>query len=85
MKCAHCGKSPDTRSCPSCQAETLKEGLYCHRCGVRLDPWVPSSNSTTEGEEDFSQRILCSDGTCIGVINEQGLCKICGKPYAGSP
>ena len=24
---------------------------------------------------------LCSDGTCIGVINEKGFCKVCGKPY----
>jgi hypothetical protein len=29
---------------------------------------------------DFSQRILCSDGKCIGVIDEKGFCKVCGKP-----
>jgi len=29
---------------------------------------------------DFSKRILCSDGACIGVVNEQGICKVCGKP-----
>ena len=32
-------------------------------------------------EIDFSKRVLCSDGTCIGVINEQGVCNECGKPY----
>jgi len=30
---------------------------------------------------DLSNRILCSDGTCIGVINEKGFCRVCGKPY----
>jgi hypothetical protein len=38
-----------------------------------------------EGEVDFSERKLCSDGNCIGVIGEQGVCNICGKPYAGEP
>jgi hypothetical protein len=28
---------------------------------------------------------LCSDGNCIGVVNEKGVCHICGKPYTGEP
>ena len=32
---------------------------------------------------DPSKRILCSDGTCIGVVNQKGFCKVCGKPYIG--
>lgn len=34
-----------------------------------------------EVETDFSQRVPCSDGNCIGIINEQGVCGTCGKPY----
>ena len=34
-----------------------------------------------EVEIDFSQRFPCSDGNFIGVINEQGVCNTCGKPY----
>ncbi len=34
-------------------------------------------NNTT----DFKSRVLCSDGTCIGVIGHDGKCKECGKPY----
>ncbi len=29
---------------------------------------------------DWSERTLCSDGNCIGTINEKGYCCICGKP-----
>jgi tetratricopeptide (TPR) repeat protein len=29
---------------------------------------------------DFSKRIPCSDESCIGIINEKGICNICGKP-----
>jgi len=27
-----------------------------------------------------SERILCSDGNCVGTIHEKGYCSICGKP-----
>jgi hypothetical protein len=36
-------------------------------------------------EAGFSERKLCSDGTCVGVVNEAGVCNICGKPYSGEP
>ncbi len=87
MQCAHCGKPLETRPCPSCQIETLKEALFCHRCGARLEAFVSSPNPSpgAQGEEDLSQRILCRDGTCIGVVNEQGFCKVCGKPYTQAP
>jgi predicted amidophosphoribosyltransferase len=82
MKCSHCGQSLGDRSCPACGAEVLKESLFCHRCGRRLE--AASAPPAGESEEnDFSKRVLCSDGNCIGVVNEQGVCKVCGKPYAG--
>jgi len=80
MKCSHCGQSLGDRSCPACRAELLQESLFCHRCGRSLE--AASSPPAAESEEsDFSKRILCSDGNCIGVVNEQGVCKVCGKPY----
>lgn len=50
-------------------------------------PEVQGAGTTggDEGSIDFANRILCSDGTCIGVIGYDGLCKECGKPYAGEP
>ena len=35
------------------------------------------------GNSDWDQRVLCSDGNCIGVIGSDGRCKECGKPYEG--
>ncbi len=32
---------------------------------------------------DWDNRVLCSDGNCIGVIGSDGNCKECGKPYEG--
>jgi len=82
MKCSHCGQTISTRKCPSCDAFVLEESLFCQRCGLKLERPVPEQSSPEEGEDvDFSKRILCSDGTCIGVINAKGVCKVCGKPY----
>jgi hypothetical protein len=33
---------------------------------------------------EWKQRVLCSDGNCIGVIGSDGHCKECGKEYEGS-
>jgi hypothetical protein len=33
--------------------------------------------------EDWEKRTLCSDGSCIGTIGNDGRCKECGKAYEG--
>ncbi len=81
MKCPHCGQSLGANRCPSCNSEVLPESLFCHRCGASLGSSTAELSSPGEDSIDFSKRILCSDGTCIGVVNEQGICKVCGKPY----
>jgi hypothetical protein len=81
MKCPHCHEDLPCRECPDCHAKTPVEGSFCAFCGSEL----PDSDATVEagnGEFDFSDRVLCSDGMCIGLINEQGVCNECGKPYA---
>jgi hypothetical protein len=35
-------------------------------------------------EEDWENRVLCSDESCIGVIGPDGCCKECGKSYEES-
>lgn len=37
----------------------------------------------TLSNQEWDQRILCSDGNCIGVIGADGRCKECGAPYTG--
>jgi len=34
-------------------------------------------------DDDWENRILCSDESCIGTIGSDGKCKECGKPYEG--
>jgi hypothetical protein len=81
MKCPHCDAELPSRECPECHESVLIDGKFCHHCGAELT----LQDSTQSEDVDFSERILCSDGTCIGVINKEGICNECGKPYMGEP
>ena len=81
MKCPHCDADLPSRECPECHESVPLEGRFCHQCGAQM----PQQESAQFEESDFSERTLCSDGTCIGIINEKGICNECGKPYAGEP
>lgn len=84
MKCPHCMAELPSRKCPECHEIIPLEGRFCAHCGAE----IPRRDTAVESSEDavnFSKRILCTDGTCIGVINEDGFCSECGKPYTGDP
>jgi len=74
MKCPHCGETLPFLVCAECGAETPAGSLYCCQCG---------KPARKEEKVDLTERTLCSDGNCIGTINENGVCNVCGKPFAG--
>jgi hypothetical protein len=39
--------------------------------------------TTEENTFDPSRRRLCPDGACVGLIGDNGRCKVCGMPAAG--
>jgi hypothetical protein len=85
MLCEKCTGEIDVVACGACGRSVAQLGPFCYYCGHRLEKEAgeTAGDAVRENDEviDFSDRILCSDGTCIGVINEQGVCKVCGKPY----
>ena len=83
MICEKCGTENETVRCAGCGGMILRLGPYCYLCGIRVTE--PEIRVEEAEEDDFADRVLCSDGTCIGVINEKGICKVCGKPYAPAP
>ncbi|MGD8512383.1 MAG: hypothetical protein PVG85_00405 [Deltaproteobacteria bacterium] len=89
MKCPHCLEELPARECPECGEKIPLFGKFCSYCGSALvgrdtpNPNAGPSAASDGNNIDFSKRVLCSDGTCIGVINENGVCNECGKPYTG--
>jgi hypothetical protein len=79
MECPHCRQALPALVCVKCGGETPADSRFCSRCGTQVQA------AEKKGGDDFSDRRLCSDGACIGVINEQGVCNICSKPYTGDP
>ncbi len=71
MKCPRCEEILPFVLCTECDGETPEASQYCCHCG----------NPVKKKELDFSERIPCGDGACIGTINEKGVCNVCGKPY----
>ena len=45
------------------------------------DPSIEDLPQEAIGSDDWQDRVLCSDGNCIGIIGPDGRCKECGKPY----
>jgi hypothetical protein len=86
--CKECGKKyegelPETVTAdPSDQSDMADEQLS----STTMDEHLSSAASKSEPIEDapaddeWENRVLCSDGNCIGVIGPDGKCKECGKP-----
>ncbi len=81
MICEKCGSETETITCSHCGETIKKLGPYCYLCGQKYGEVEVRAVSEGGDDIDFSKRILCSDGACIGVIGEDGVCKVCGKPY----
>lgn len=39
---------------------------------------MPTSEASTEEDQEFLHRRLCPDGSCIGLLDSTGICKECG-------
>jgi hypothetical protein len=81
MECPHCHQTLSFLLCSNCGKETPEASRYCNQCGRLME----TIQKKRVEEHDFSDRTACSDGTCIGIINEKGVCNICGQPYTGDP
>ena len=44
---------------------------------------MKDTKSKSKSDQEWEQRTLCVDESCIGVIGADGLCRECGLPFTG--
>ncbi len=75
MRCTRCEAFIPHILCDACGEKIPEKSRFCCWCGREV--------LLREEDSDFSNRVLCSDGNCIGIINASGVCNVCGKPLGG--
>jgi hypothetical protein len=45
-------------------------------------PVIAGAAPSESGDGEWSDRKLCPDGSCVGVIGDNGKCKVCGRSAA---
>lgn len=79
IKCPECGKEIAGKECTGCGKDILQESIFCMYCGEKVEKDAEDTfNNEDDSDFDFEDRILCSDGTCTGIIVD-GICTECGK------
>lgn len=88
--CPECGHllpsgdapEPQLLTCSDCGQSARPGARFCDQCGEELSG---HDHSHQDLETDFSQRVACSDGSCIGIIGPDGKCTECGLPFGSQP
>jgi len=76
-RCKECGR-------PHEQPQTEDEESNAAQSNSQpVDDAAVAAPPTSDSDDDWENRTLCIDESCIGVIGPDGRCKVCGKPYAG--
>jgi hypothetical protein len=64
--------SRGTKTCPQCSEEVKAAAKICRYCRYEFP-------QTDVNRRESLNRIPCSDGSCTGIINENGVCGVCGR------
>jgi hypothetical protein len=82
-RCKECGKTYDgvlkaALSAGNASMETTLNPI----ANLPQNQEIRKDNGSEDSiaDEEWEKRVLCSDGTCIGVIGPDCRCKECGKP-----
>ena len=79
-RCKECGKAYED---PLPTGSSFAEEEPPPEENEPLEAAEPDEIDESPADDHWSDRKLCSDGNCIGVIGTDGRCKECGKLYKG--
>jgi hypothetical protein len=84
ITCDACGHELSARLCPECRDHSPANAVFCCHCGRKFPKGDAAVKKADVDPFDPDNRVLCGDGACIGVIDENGLCTECRRPLSES-
>ena len=85
-KCTVCGKEGTTEGTsdlgPRASAGHEDEEEAPRESDPLAEVRGPRSEAPASDDPDWSQRKLCPDGGCVGVLGDDGKCSVCGRSAA---
>ncbi len=81
-RCKECGKEYEGTLAED-HFSAKEEPSPAENADEKEDPSLEGMPHEVADNDDWQDRVLCSDGNCIGVIGPDGHCKECGKSYDG--
>jgi ferredoxin len=87
-RCRICGLSSPAKAATAMPVQIDSEQALAPVLEAEPRPPEPVDETVFEteeamlesGDDDWQERVLCSDESCIGVLGADGLCRVCGKP-----
>jgi hypothetical protein len=70
-RCKECGKAY--------QGELPQGQIVKSDQTVAVEEQASANTASTESHDDWDNRVLCGDESCIGTIGPDGKCRECGK------
>jgi hypothetical protein len=79
-RCKECGRKHEGPQPEMSAAESIEQTEQKEEETTFPETAAPNAADEVPAEDGWDDRILCSDGNCIGIIGADGKCKECGKP-----
>lgn len=76
FECENCGHQPAGKHCPACKEKVPAWAKFCPGCGQEFR----ARPAGGEAADPFAMenRRSCPDGNCIGILDAEGRCVVCG-------
>jgi hypothetical protein len=79
-RCKECGKPYEGAQHVSVPAIHTEQSSSDLTNTSQSQETIKSNSVEDPVDDDWDNRVLCSDGCCIGTIGPDGRCNECGKP-----
>ena len=86
-RCRVCGLADETADAagippsPDTAAESTEPDMPDVSAEISGEDLPPEDGETEEPDADWENRKLCRDESCIGTLDSNGCCSVCGLPY----